>query len=189
MTGAALPAQLGAFLRALHAIDPGSPIAARLPTDAIGRLDHRKRFPMAVERLRSLHDTGRIDDPAPLIASLASIAPQPGEGALHVVHGDLYARHLVVDDGGALRGVIDWGDLHLGDPALDLAAAEMLFEPAQRAEFDIGYGSVDARSRERARWRGIYHAAMTADYGLRIDDEPLAAASLAALRRLRRLPV
>jgi aminoglycoside phosphotransferase (APT) family kinase protein len=38
-----------------------------------------------------------------------------------IVHGDFYIRHLLVDDQKHLAGVIDWGDMHLGDPAADLS--------------------------------------------------------------------
>ncbi len=41
---------LGSFLRALHSIDPAQAIARGLPGDTIGRLDHNKRMPLAVER-------------------------------------------------------------------------------------------------------------------------------------------
>ena len=39
-----------------------------------------------------------------------------------VVHGDLVTDHILVEDGGEhLAGIIDFGDVGLGDPALDLA--------------------------------------------------------------------
>ena len=38
---------------------------------------------------------------------------------LHSVYGDLWYDHLLVDDGGQLIGVIDFGSLHVGDPVAE----------------------------------------------------------------------
>ena len=48
--------------------------------------------------------------------------PSRADFAPVFVHGDLYSRHLLVDDAGRPCGVIDWGDCHVGDPAVDLMA-------------------------------------------------------------------
>lgn len=50
------------------------------------------------------------------------------------LHGDLHPRNLIVR-GGALVGLIDWGDLTAGDPATDLAAGWMSFGPEAREVF------------------------------------------------------
>ncbi|MDN5854586.1 MAG: phosphotransferase [Actinomycetia bacterium] len=39
-----------------------------------------------------------------------------------IVHGDLGRAHVLCDSG-AVSGVIDWADVHVGDPAIDLAWA------------------------------------------------------------------
>jgi aminoglycoside phosphotransferase (APT) family kinase protein len=41
------------------------------------------------------------------------------------LHADLHPANVLTADG-ALRGVIDFGDLRVGDPALDLAAGWIL---------------------------------------------------------------
>lgn len=46
-------------------------------------------------------------------------------------------------------------------------------------------GPVDERTKTRARYRAIYHAALVADYGLRIADAALQRAGTAALERMR----
>jgi len=59
------------------------------------------------------------------------------------VHGDPHPANLLVHDG-ALRAVIDFGDITSGDPACDLATAWLTFdEPARaafRARVDAGCG-------------------------------------------------
>lgn len=39
---------------------------------------------------------------------------------LAIVHGDLVGEHLLIDAAGSLVGIIDFGDVALGDPAQDL---------------------------------------------------------------------
>jgi aminoglycoside phosphotransferase (APT) family kinase protein len=183
--GEALARGLGAFVRALHAIDPSEAMARGLPPDQLGRLAHERRFAMARDRLAGLHARGIVEDPQPLLDEMREIAPRPGEGALRIVHGDLYARHVLVDEHGELSGVIDWGDMHLGDPALDLAVANLVLAAEHQPEFFAAYGPVDARTRARARYRAIYHALVVADYGMNINDAGLRHAGTCALSRIR----
>jgi len=182
--GTRVARELGAFLRALHAIDPSQAVERGLPPDEIGRLDHDRRFAMARDRFAALRAASVDVDAEGLLARMREIAPRAGKGRLRIVHGDLYARHVLAAANGSLAGVIDWGDLHLGDPALDLAIGDLIFTPADRAVFVDAYGDVDPRTRARATYRAIYHAALEAEYGLRIGDAALANAGVAALHRI-----
>ena len=47
--------------------------------------------------------------------------PPPPPERLHVVHGDYRTGNFLFDDGGEIRGVLDWEMAHLGDPLEDLA--------------------------------------------------------------------
>ncbi|HET8728612.1 MAG TPA: aminoglycoside phosphotransferase family protein [Alphaproteobacteria bacterium] len=51
------------------------------------------------------------------------------------VHGDVSAGNLLVDQGGRLCAVIDFGSSSVGDPACDLAIAWTLFDGESRREF------------------------------------------------------
>lgn len=186
---AALAEPLGRFLRALHAIDT-KPLAARgLPPDEIGRLDHRKRLPLAAERLAALAEspewarTGVAAEPARFIAWLAAHPPVAlADDARTLVHGDLYARHVLLDASARPSGVIDWGDVHLGDPALDIQVAHLVLPASAHAAFRAAYGPVDERTWEAARYRAIYHAILELDYGVRADDVGMRASGAIALR-------
>ncbi len=181
---AALARGLGTFVRALHHIDPRAAVERGLPRDEIGRLNHESRFRPVAERFAALHEAGVIADPSRLLAFLRAVAPRPDETASHIVHGDLYARHLLIDEAGELSGVIDWGDLHLGHPALDIAIADLVLEPAGQTVFFEAYGPVDARTRALARYRAIYHAALEAHYAWKTSDAPLFRAGASALERI-----
>src|SRR5581483_6127335 len=50
------------------------------------------------------------------------------------LHADLDARNILVR-GGRLAGVIDWGCMGVGDPAVDVAAAFKLLDASGRARF------------------------------------------------------
>lgn len=45
------------------------------------------------------------------------------------LHGDLYSRHIIVNPENLLpSGLIDWGDVHVGNPGIDLAAGMVFTE-------------------------------------------------------------
>ena len=184
----------------MHSIDPAPAVAAGLGPDTIGRLDPVKRIPRTRKRLAALVDNATIAAHADAIMEqfmadgAEGTAPgkdadrrddAPREAMPHVVvHGDLYARHLLVDGSGTLGAVIDWGDVHVGDRAVDLSVAHEILPRSAHAEFLAEYGDVDARTWRRARWRAIHHAILVADYGTAIGDTPLAEGGLTALVRI-----
>lgn len=177
----AIGAPLGRFLRALHAIDPES-VPGGLPLDPIGRYERAKNVALSRDRFRALTQSGAIDDPAPLLRVIEE-APLDAIGAPDtVVHGDLYARHLLLDDRKQLCGVIDWGDVHLGHRATDLMAAHAVLPPEAHAAFLKAYGPVDDVTWQLARYRAVYHAAPAALFAMRIGDGALREAALTALR-------
>jgi aminoglycoside phosphotransferase (APT) family kinase protein len=66
------------------------------------------------------------------------------------VHGDLHPANVVVADG-TLAGVVDFGDMFVGDPAQDLAAAWVLLPAGADARFFASYADADEGTVRRAR--------------------------------------
>ena len=182
---ALLAPALGSFLRALHGAPTHAAAASVLGGDVIGRLDHAKRLPQARTRFADAAAAGVFADGDVFITAMERLAPSDAPPTAVVVHGDLYARHLLVDDAGALAGVIDWGDIHLGDPALDLAAAKLVLPVSELDAFRAHYGSIDATTWDRATYRAIHHAALELAYGIDRNDRDLVDAALFALTELR----
>ncbi|MFD4645351.1 aminoglycoside phosphotransferase family protein [Streptomyces sp. NPDC058441] len=80
----------------------------------------------------------------------AQLAAQPGAV---VVHHDLKGEHLTVTPDGRVRGVLDWSDAVIGDPAEDIAGLSIAVgaRAAVRAATLAGYGA-------RASLRGLWLA-------------------------------
>ena len=81
------------------------------------------------------------------------------EGAGHpvtLIHHDLGLEHiLVAPDGSRLTGVIDWGDVAIGDPAIDFTPFATHYEAAVVEALLREYGrEVDAGFTRRAAWYG-----------------------------------
>ncbi|MEV6769644.1 phosphotransferase [Nocardia sp. NPDC051030] len=164
---------VGEFLEALHR----SPVA-----DAVAH----GLLPAAHTKRDRLRNTDRLRvDVLPLIpvelrekavAVLDAIADFPADT---VVHGDLGPEHVLVD-GDRVTGVIDFGDTHIGDAAVDLAWC--LFDtPVEFAEaVGVAYGVTDAL-RERAL---VWHRLgpwYEVTYGLDIGDMAIARSGLEGL--------
>src|SRR5690606_21678230 len=98
------------------------------------------------------------------------------------VHGDLYARHVMVDGHGALAGIIDWGDVHQGDPALDLSIAASFLPPAARPRFAAAYGAIDDATWARARFRALHSGVALLWYGAGVGGGGMGAEGRTALR-------
>jgi aminoglycoside phosphotransferase (APT) family kinase protein len=64
------------------------------------------------------------------------------------VHADLYSRHIMVDPKTLLpSGLIDWGDVHIGHPGIDLYAG-MIFTKRAFQVFLNTYGSIDDETKQ-----------------------------------------
>ncbi len=168
-----LAAALGGFLRTLHGIDVAPLAAGGLPADEIGRLDDVRMMPKLQTRLSELQKAGIVRDATPMLEAAETLRPIAPPALRSLAHGDLYARHVLVNDGMTAAGIIDWGDLHLGDPAVDLMVVFSLIPPQARARFFSAYGSPTEAALSAARFRAIYHSAMVAHYGHRIADADL----------------
>ena len=170
---------IAAFLKALHSIPLDG---LDLPGDELARTDFVRRGPLMFERLQGLESAGIIADRRPWMALFEGFsAPEPPVRPV-VVHGDLYERHVLVDGANRVSGVIDWGDVHAGDPALDLSFLYRFFPAAERDAFLRVYGPVDARTARLARLRAAFHASTLAFFAHSTNDAPLLRAGLAAMR-------
>ena len=181
-----LAVPLATFLRALHAIDARPLVARGLPPDEIGRLDHAKRLDASQARVATIAASGLASDVETFVVWLANNPAVPMAGGRHaLVHGDLYALHLLLDDDARPSGIIDWGDVHAGDPAIDLSIAHMVLPERAHAAFREAYGAIDERTWNVARYRAIYHAILEIDYGIRADDASMRESGTTALALMR----
>jgi aminoglycoside phosphotransferase (APT) family kinase protein len=176
---------LARFLRVLHSHTTFAtlPEGVRLPEDPNGRADMSRRVPRAREALARLDSARLWRTPAGVEHLLESALSLPPSAENAVVHGDLHFRHVLVD-GGRTTGVIDWGDVCLADPSLDLQLAWSFFSPRARATFIEEYGDVPAERELRSRVLGLSLNAILALYG---HDESLPRVERTALAGLDRL--
>ena len=164
---------LASFLSSLHSIpaERGSEFGA--PNDHYGRLDLVKRVPLVHERLEGLVRDGQIQDAAPLHRLIDQTASASSPKLTALVHGDFYVRHLIVSDRRTLSGIIDWGDVHIGDPAIDLSIAFTFLPPDHRHDFRRLYGPIDEPTWQLARFRAISYGLILTDYGRAEKDNDL----------------
>ena len=88
-------------------------------------------------------------DPEAEIEWRRALAAPPWDGPPVWHHGDLDPRNWLVRDG-RIRGVIDWGSMGVGDPAVDVMVAWKLHSAAARDAFREAL-PVDDATWERAR--------------------------------------
>jgi aminoglycoside phosphotransferase (APT) family kinase protein len=180
----AAASKLGAFLRTLHAQQTRAAVEVDLPVDPLQRAWPRARAQNIGEQLdRLVADETWTGDPAvqSLLAQAEQLETPAGDPVL--VHGDLHVRHLLVNDAGGAADVIDWGDVCMADPAVDLALAYAAFTGAARAALLSAYGPIDAERELRARALAIRLSALLAGYAAAVDRPALLIESLAGLRR------
>jgi aminoglycoside phosphotransferase (APT) family kinase protein len=177
----ALARPLARFLRVLHS----APLIAELPDDPMGRADMAIRVGRTEESLIDLEREGLWRAPPSVAPLLEAAAPLPRPEPVSVVHGDLHMRHLLVDPAGALCGVIDFGDICIGDPAVDLSLLWSLLPGEGRADFLAEYGPLREDQLVRARVLALNLCAILALYGhhegmTAVKDEALAGLDRAA---------
>ena len=179
---------LGRFLKALHGIPVDTELHSVLPGDLLRRTDLPLRCAQLEERLTAANAllTEQGLNPDAIARQARRLAETPAsQRPVCVVHGDLYLRHLLVAGEAAeslrLTGVIDWGDVHIGDRSLDLSIAySMLCGEARRLFFET-YGPCEECEHARARFNALYYGVILLIYGQDVGDPDLMRAGEHAL--------
>lgn len=157
---------LAAFLTALH-----QPAPDGAPASRDGRGCPLATFAAGVARgITAAADRGLIDDPDAVTAVWQDAVAAPGWNDPPMwIHSDLHPAN-VLTTGGTLTGVVDFGDLCVGDPACDLAAAWILLPDGGVDSFHATYRpAAEAATLRRARgwavWRALGCIFIAADAG------------------------
>lgn len=181
---AALAAPLAEFLRALHGVDAAQGRAWGAPVDRWERLDLERRRSMARERLARATELGLIERATDWEGVLDAAPASWDARELGLVHGDFDARHLLLDDAHRPRGVIDWGDVHVGDPVLDLACVHAFLPPAARGTFRAAYGPIAPDAWQVARVRAVQSSAVVLVWAHEAGHVEVATEARSALARI-----
>ena len=138
---------LAAFLRALHVAAP-----ADGPADTAGHGSHPKDSAAGFTHFLGSLDASAIGSDAEQVRAVwADAAAAPAwQGRPVWVHGDLHPANVVLTDG-TLSGVVDFGELFIGDPAADLAAGWVLLPAGSASHFFAAYADADEATVRRAR--------------------------------------
>lgn len=126
----------------------------------LGLLENKKELELVVENLQHFR--------APLTSCL--------------VHGDFYVRHLLVDKNHHLVGVIDWGDIHFGDPAIDLSIAHSFLPVQAHKSFIKIYGDISEETWALAKLRAIYSSTLLILFGYHSNDPNIMREGLRSLK-------
>jgi aminoglycoside phosphotransferase (APT) family kinase protein len=155
---------VSAFLEALHALD-----SSALPVEHYDWVEAYREQCGEFERLVfPVVDIDRRAQAKRLFGEVETLVDfKPS-----LIHADLGPEHLLVRDG-RLTGVIDWGDMRVGDPALDYAW--LLTGPF--ADWDV-----DAGLRRRARFYHRLAPWYEAHYGLFTNQPAHTERGLAGIR-------
>lgn len=181
----ALATQLGSFLRTLHGLPLHPAEEAELPLDPFGRTDMAVRVPKTREALAAaeLLWTPPRAAAEQLGCLLDEAEGLPPPATVTLVHGDLHARHVLVEPGGTLAGVIDWGDICRADPTADLSPVWSALPAAGREAFFAAYGQVGQASLLRARVLALFLCATLGVYARSTGQAALEREMLDGLRR------
>lgn len=174
---------LAGFLSALHAVDPAALRARGIvtaPWHRLARVDELARG--TADRLRG---TLEPDLEARVRRYLRDPAPPEVETEVPL-HGDLRPEHVLVDPvARRVTGVIDWDDLTLGDPSIDLVLGLRWDLPGLFEDLLARYGGpVDAGLADRARFRAVRLGLVLVESGRDREEPALVAEALALLERV-----
>lgn len=179
---------LARFLKCLHSIPVAEATACHLPTDDLGRLTVSKVLPQITKNLDELSLLGLIESPKKFEPLLAQTQHLRDPHSTTIVHGDFYVRHLIVNEDQELTGVIDWGDMSIGDPAIDFAIAHSFLPDKAQDIFRKCYGQITDDTWSLARFRALHSSALLAVFGFHTNDQEIMREGLQSLALIEKNP-
>lgn len=179
---ALLAEPLGQFLSVLHATPHSEISKCPIPGDNQSRIDGTLLTSKIEKSIAELSLLGLLENERQLTSVLQSSQHFRAPISTSIVHGDFYVRHLLVDENHHLIGVIDWGDIHLGDPAIDLAIAHSFLPLEAHATFIKAYGNISDETWALAKLRAISSSTLLVLFGYHSNDPIIMREGLRSLK-------
>lgn len=170
-------APLALFLKELHQFPIEQAEKIGVPYDRFERMNIRKRKEMLVSNITKAADLQLVEEDHAALEWLYTMKESQLDTPITLVHGDCHIRNILVNNEGVISGIIDWGDTHLGNPAIDLSIAYSFLPPSGREQFFQLYGEVSEELRMAAKFFAIYVAFILLLYGHDIKDGKLVASA------------
>lgn len=174
---------LSIFLKQLHAIDEKQALHLGAESQVFDKTQVQQAITTFNERVTQLITLGRqtinSDEIKKEIENIQHIKLPPD---LSLVHGDLHFKHLIFNHG-ELTGVIDWGDLGINHPVVDLSIIWGYPEKYHTIFYEI-YGSVDQITWNYARFLALYVAFTFLLYGQDIGRMELVNEAIQTIKRI-----
>lgn len=170
------------FLVNLHATPPSIVSECQIAGDNHSRIDWKILIPTIIKNIEDLSLLNLLENRTKLellIESLYDLRPPMNSV---VVHGDFYVRHILINESHNLVGVIDWGDIHVGDPAIDLAIAHSFLPKIAHANFRKAYGVISEETWSLALLRAIHSSILLILYGHHSKDPVILREGLRTLK-------
>ena len=177
-----LAREIGSFLRRLHAPDLAQEFGPVLPSHP-ERTDMAQTVPEGLARLAEVTAPGLWSVPLEVTQLLQQALTLPVSSLSVLVHGDLHVRHALVDQDGHATGIIDWGDISLAHPSVDLQIGWSGFAGEARSALLAAYGPIPDEWRLRARVSALFYSASLATLAHRDGLAALEREARSGLRR------
>lgn len=170
------------FLSKLHSIPKSTISDYQISGDNYARIDWKQLRPKVMKNLEELSLLNLLENKEALQSLVENLQNLRPPSMSCIVHGDFYVRHILVDEAHHLSGVIDWGDVHIGDPAIDLAIAHSFLPKKAHAKFREAYGKISTDTWSLALLRALFSSTMLVLYGHHSKDTILLREGLRSLK-------
>lgn len=181
----ALADSFAQFLKSLHSIPLAYAASWGMQEHKDDRTDPQMLLRRIEENLGKITSSLYPHDMAPFLKFARAFPKTFKRQKKSVIHGDLYARHLILNERKSLMGIIDWGDSGIGHPAIDYQCIFTFFPLEGQKIFFAIYGELDEEMTMLAKLRALLSASGMAAFGLRDNDKDLIYEGLWSLENLK----
>lgn len=176
---------LGNWLKELHSIEIDNKHASLIKGDQSWRLNVEQRLSFCQQKIKQyesyfIQSNIEISD---LEKAISNFSDLKFSNKRCYLHGDLYSRHLLVDNNLNPSGLIDWGDTHIGHPGLDLSVLINSLSDDNVKEFINSYGQIDEEVMAVAVFRAFCHSLSLLPYCYETKNEKLKTWTTATILR------
>jgi aminoglycoside phosphotransferase (APT) family kinase protein len=173
---------LAHFFKMLHQFPVKKAKEFGVPYDKLERTNIAKRKSRLMDNLEKAINLQLVEEDHLVVNWLKTLKDVTLDSTLTLVHGDCHILNILVDVTGVISGVIDWGDIHLGHPAIDLSIAYSFLPPSGRNKFFQIYGEVPKETLVSAQFFAVYVSIFLLLYGHDLKDVRLVKCAKESLR-------